>query len=175
MIKIECIPLPPTSPAIISLAQTQQKRDLTHPSPETCEGLTMANAADKQSSASPSPAGAAAGSAAKGPSPPAQGQKDLGTEIMRILKSDAPSVDEGKQKIADIAAERKELQAARKKLTAALRNENRKRQRIRKRSQWLSDADLVEVLTMRKSKKDASSSGSRNPSAKAKAKADGTA
>ena len=136
----------------------------------------MASASVGETSATPSPRiAAAAGNAAKGPSAPAPQHKDLGTEIMDILKSDALSVDEGKQKIADIAAKRKDLQSERKKLTAALRNENRKRQRIRKRSQWLSDADLVEVLTMRKSKKDASSSGSRNPSAKAKAKADGTA
>ena len=135
----------------------------------------MANASVRESSASPSPAGAAAGNAAKGPSPPAPKKKDLGTEIMDILKSDALSVDEGKQKIADIATKRKDLQTERKKLTAALRNENRKRQRIRKRSQWLSDTDLVEVLTMRKCKKDASSSSSSKATPKAKGKADGTA
>jgi len=36
-----------------------------------------------------------------------------------------------------------------------LRNETRKRQRIRKRSQFLTDDDLVEVLAMRKTKKNA--------------------
>ena len=93
---------------------------------------------------------------------------------MDILKTDVVAVDEGKQKIADISAKRKEIQKERKKLTAALRNENRKRQRIRKRSQWLSDADLVEVLAMRKSKKDATSSSS-TASPKKKAKTDGAA
>ena len=100
--------------------------------------------------------------------------RDLGSQIMDILKTDVVAVDEGKQKIADISAKRKEIQKERKKLTAALRNENRKRQRIRKRSQWLSDADLVEVLAMRKSKKDATSSSS-TASPKKKAKTDGAA
>ena len=136
----------------------------------------MANASVGEASATPSPRiAAAAGNAGKGPSAPAPQPKDLGTEIMDILKSDARSVDEGKQKIADIASKRKDLQTERKKLTAALRNENRKRQRIRKRSQWLSDTDLVEVLTMRKCKKDASSSSSSKATPKAKGKADGTA
>ena len=132
----------------------------------------MAFASKRDSSSSPSPAGeAAGGSAAKAPNPEAQAKKDIGAEIMDILKSDALGVDEGKQKIADIAQKRKSLQTERKKLTAALRNENRKRQRIRKRSQWLTDSDLVEVLTMRKCKKDASSSSSSKAPPKAKAKA----
>ena len=130
----------------------------------------MAFASKRDSSSSPSPAGeAAGGSAAKPPNPEAQAKKDIGAEIMDILKSDALGVDEGKQKIADIAQKRKSLQAERKKLTAALRNENRKRQRIRKRSQWLTDSDLVEVLTMRKCKNDASSSSSSKAAPKAKA------
>ena len=100
--------------------------------------------------------------------------RDLGSQIMDILKTDVVAVDEGKQKIADIAHKRKEMQKERKKLTAALRNENRKRQRIRKRSQWLSAADLVEVLAMRKSKNDSTSSSS-TASPKRKAKGDGAA
>ena len=40
--------------------------------------------------------------------------------------------------------------------------------------QWLTDADLVEVLTMRKCKKDASSSSSSKAPPKTNAKANGT-
>ena len=157
-----------------SFAETLRNRALANLSRETCEALIMASASEWESSPSVAAAGAAAGSAAAAPSPNTAAKKDLGSEIMDILKSDAPSVDEGKQKIADIAGKRKELQAERKKLTAALRNENRKRSRIRKRSQWLSDQDLVEVLTMRKCKKDAASSSSAKASPKAKAKSAGT-
>ena len=86
---------------------------------------------------------------------------DLKSSIMGILKADSTGIDVGKTKIDEIAAQRKKLQAERKKLTGELRNETRKRQRIRKRSQYLTDEDLVEVLAMRKTKK---------VSAKAKAK-----
>ena len=68
--------------------------------------------------------------------------------------------DEGKValwvNLDEIAEKRKALQAQRKKLTGELRNETRKRQRIRKRSQYLTDEDLVEVLAMRETKKVAS-------------------
>ena len=78
---------------------------------------------------------------------------DLKTSIPGILKADATAIDAGKTKIDEIAEKRKALQAQRKKLTGELRNETRKRQRIRKRSQYLTDEDLVEVLAMRKTKK----------------------
>ena len=133
----------------------------------------MASASEQNSSQSPSAAAAQDG-ATEEPRGTKRKMKDFGSEIMDILKTDVVAVDEGKQKIADISAKRKEIQKERKKLTAALRNENRKRQRIRKRSQWLTDADLVEVLAMRKSKKDSASS-STTPSPKAKAKGDSTA
>ena len=133
----------------------------------------MASASEQNSSQSPSAAAAQDG-ATEEPRGTKRKMKDFGSEIMDILKTDVVAVDEGKQKIADISAKRKEMQKERKKLTAALRNENRKRQRIRKRSQWLSDADLVEVLAMRRSKKDSASTSS-NPSPKAKVKGDGAA
>ena len=41
-----------------------------------------------------------------------------------------------------------------KRLAAALRNETRKRQRVLKKSMHLTNADLVEVLTMRKCKEE---------------------
>ena len=92
--------------------------------------------------------------AGKTASASSQGEKqDLKTSIMGILKADATAIDAGKTKIDEIAEKRKTLQAQRKKLTGELRNETRKRQRIRKRSQYLTDEDLVEVLSMRKTKK----------------------
>ena len=80
---------------------------------------------------------------------------DLKSSIMDILNADSKAVDAGKTKIDEIAEKRKALQAQRKKLSSELRNETRKRQRIRKRSQYLTDDDLVEVLAMRKTKKNA--------------------
>ena len=80
---------------------------------------------------------------------------DLKSSIMDILNADSKAVDAGKTKIDEIAEKRKALQAQRKKLSSELRNETRKRQRIRKRSQFLTDDDLVEVLAMRKTKKNA--------------------
>ena len=80
---------------------------------------------------------------------------DLKSSIMDILNADSKAVDAGKTKIDEIAEKRKALQAQRKKLSSDLRNETRKRQRIRKRSQFLTDDDLVEVLAMRKTKKNA--------------------
>ena len=80
---------------------------------------------------------------------------DLKSSIMDILNADSKAVDAGKTKIDEIAEKRKALQAQRNKLSSELRNETRKRQRIRKRSQYLTDDDLVEVLAMRKTKKNA--------------------
>ena len=77
---------------------------------------------------------------------------DSKSSILGILQGDSTGIDVGKTKIDEIAAQRKKLQAERKKLTGELRNETRKRQRIRKRSQYLTDEDLVEVLAMRKTK-----------------------
>ena len=71
---------------------------------------------------------------------------------MGILHADATAIDSGKTKIDEIAEKRKSLQAQWKTSTGELRNETRKRQRIRKRSQYLTDEDLVEVLAMRKTK-----------------------
>ena len=78
---------------------------------------------------------------------------DLKSSIMDILNADSKAVDAGKTKIDEIAEKRKALQAQRKKLSSELRNETRKRQRIRKRSQYPTDDDLVEVLATRKTKK----------------------
>ena len=80
---------------------------------------------------------------------------DLKSSIMDILNADSKAVDAGKTKIDEIAEKRKALQAARNKLSSELPDDTRKRQRIRKRSQYLTDDDLVEVLAMRKTKKNA--------------------
>ena len=95
---------------------------------------------------------------------------DLKASIMGILHADAKAIDSGKTKIDEIASKRKELQNQRKKLIGELRSETRKRQRIRKRSQYLTDEDLVEVLAMRKTKEQkadakASSSGKKDGAA----------
>ena len=82
-----------------------------------------------------------------------RGKKDVSTAIMDILSQEAEILDHGKEKLGEIVAKRKELQAERKRLTSQLRNETRKRKRIRMRSQYLSNEDLVEVLAMRKSQK----------------------
>ncbi len=110
---------------------------------------------------SASSAAASAGPAAHATGPEKEGQKDLSQQILDLLAQESTAVDSGKQRVDDIVQKRQKLQDERKKLTAQLRNENRKRQRIRKRSQYLSNDDLVEVLAMRKGK-----------TAKATAKAD---
>ena len=110
-----------------------------------------------------------------GPSP-ASSKADMSAQILNILKDNTTAVDASKDKIEEIAEKRKALQAQRKKLTGELRNENRKRQRIRKRSQYLTDEDLVDVLAMRKSKKtQAEAKGKASAKASAKKKPDGAA
>ena len=103
-------------------------------------------------SAKSSSEGSGSGGSASG-SPQSTKKEDLKASIMGILKADATAIDAGKTKIEEIAEKRKSLQAERKRLSSELRNESRKRQRIVKRSQYLSNEDLVEVLAMRKNKK----------------------
>ena len=108
-----------------------------------------------------------------GPSP-ASSKTDMSAKILNILKDNTTAVDASKDKIEEIAEKRKALQAQRKKLTGELRNENRKRQRIRKRSQYLTDEDLVDVLAMRKNKK-TQAQAKASAKASAKEKRDGAA
>ena len=129
----------------------------------------MASASGEQASAGEKSAAAASAATKPSATPkpseePASGsskasaattKEDLGSQILKILKTDTPTVDSGAAKIAEISEKRKSLVAEKKKLAQQLRNENRKRQRIRQRSQYLTNEDLVEVLTMRKSKKNA--------------------
>ena len=113
---------------------------------------TMANAQQPGTSSKVVPpraeanTGKSASASSEGP------KKDLKSSIMGILHADATAIDSGKTQIDDLASKRKELQNQREKLIGELRNETRKRQRIRKRSQYLTDEDLVEVLAMRKTK-----------------------
>ena len=83
----------------------------------------------------------------------ADGKSDLKSSIMTILKSDAPVHDAGKTKMDELAEKRRALQSQRKKLTADLRNESRKRKRIQQRAQYLTDDDLVEAIAMRANRK----------------------
>ena len=73
-------------------------------------------------------------------------------KLLDVLNSDGPVIDSGKKKVAELAAERKRVQSEKKRLTQQLRNEERKRKRIMQKSQYLSNTDLVEVLTIRQSK-----------------------
>ncbi len=106
-------------------------------------------------------AGASSGAAAAAADPstalsPVKGKKpkkDISAQLMEVLNEEGSIVDKGREKLADISARRKELQKERKQLSAELRNEARKRARIRRRSTYLTNEDLVEVLTMRQSKK----------------------
>ena len=93
--------------------------------------------------------------------------RDMAGKLLDVLNSDGPVIDSGKKKVAELAAERKRIQSEKKRLTQQLRNEERKRKRIMTKSAYLSNADLVEVLTIRQSK--------AATAAKAKAKAEQTA
>ena len=123
----------------------------------------QASAVAKAAAASPSPKATASPKPSEEPGSHSASSKgsagssdeDLGTQILKILKTDASTVDTGKAKIEEITEKRKSLVSERKKLTQELRNESRKRARIRARSQYLTNEDLVQVLTMRKSKEDA--------------------
>ena len=131
--------------------------------------MASASAADTTSSVKSS-AESSSKKESSGPSP-ASSKTDMSAQILNILKDNTTAVDASKDKIEEIAEKRKALQAQRKKLTGELRNENRKRQRIRKRSQYLTDEDLVDVLAMRKNKKtqaEAKGKASAKPSAKKK-------
>ena len=81
------------------------------------------------------------------------GKSDLKCTIHAMLKSDTPVHDEGKSRMDELAEKRRALQSQRKKLTADLRNESRKRKRIQQRAQYLTVDDLVEAIAMRANRK----------------------
>ena len=62
------------------------------------------------------------------------------------------------EKISELRAEQQKVKNAKKKLAAEIRNAEKKKQRLRKRARMLTDADLVQVLVMRR--KASSSEGS---------------
>ena len=134
--------------------------------------MASASAADTTSSVKSS-AESSSKKESSGPSP-ASSKTDMSAQILNILKDNTAAVDASKDKIEEIGEKRKALQAQRKKLTGELRNENRKRQRIRKRSQYLTDEDLVDVLAMRKNKK-TQAQAKASAKASAKEKRDGAA
>ena len=122
------------------------------PSAAAVKSSAAASAATKPS-ATPKPSEEPGSASSKGRA--GSSEEDLGSQILKILKTDTTTVDTGAAKIQEITEKRKNLIAEKKKLAQQLRNENRKRQRIRQRSQYLTNEDLVEVLTMRKCKKNA--------------------
>jgi len=57
------------------------------------------------------------------------------------------------QRLEEIAAERKEIQAQKRKLTLAFRNEKRKQARLQAKSSRLTVVELLDVLRERQAKK----------------------
>ena len=89
--------------------------------------------------------GAAASAPAEADAPAPEHQtRDLTEQMLELLQQAGGVVDVGKTKMHELALQRKELQKKKKRLTAALRNETRKRQRVIKKSMHLSNEDLVD-------------------------------
>jgi hypothetical protein len=103
------------------------------------------------------------------------GKSDLKSSIMTMLKSDTPVHDAGKSKMDELAEKRRALQSQRKKLTADLRNESRKRKRIQQRAQYLTDDDLVEAISMRANRKKAKADSAAGTAPRTSSGAAGTA
>ena len=80
----------------------------------------------------------------------------IGTvELMRAKVETVLAKDPALEKIQELKNEQAKLRAVKKKLTMQLRNEERKRQRLRKRASRLTDEDLVHVMMIRKDFRDA--------------------
>lgn len=76
------------------------------------------------------------------------------TEAASSNTGPADSLD---TRINAMKAEQNDLAARRKQVRKELKNAERKRQRLKKRARNLSDADLEELISMRKAKTSASS------------------
>ena len=72
--------------------------------------------------------------------------EDVEDAILELISANASGADRSKDAIQNIQAERRSLQAKKRKLTLELRNETRKRKRMLCKSSRLSTHDLVEVL-----------------------------
>ena len=75
---------------------------------------------------------------------PGTGSEGILEAIMPLL-----GTDELQGKVEEIKAERKLIQATKSKLTNKIRNEQRKRNRLVKRSSGLKTAELLTVLRLR--------------------------
>ena len=75
---------------------------------------------------------------------PGRGSEGILEAIMPLL-----GTDELQGKVEEIKAERKLIQATKAKLTNKIRNEQRKRSRLVKRSSGLKTAELLTVLRLR--------------------------
>ena len=111
----------------------------------------MTDAGSPDCSVANGEAAASAPAEADAPAPEHQ-TPDLSEQLLGLLQQAGGVVDVGKTKMDELAVQRRELGKEKKRLTADLKNEGRKRQRIMKKSMNLSNEDLVDVLTMRKCK-----------------------
>ena len=87
--------------------------------------------------------------------------RDLSEQLLEILQQPGGAVDTWEMKVNELMLQRQELQKETKRLTVALRNESRKRQRIIKKSMYLSNEDLADVLALRKCKEEKAASVSQ--------------
>jgi len=122
--------------------------------------MAMTDAGSPDFSVANGEAAASAPAAAEAPAPDHQ-TRDLTEQMLELLQQAGGVVDVGKSKMHELALQRRELGKEKRRLTAALRNETRKRQRVMKKSMHLSNEDLVDVLTMRKCKEDKAQSVSQ--------------
>ena len=73
---------------------------------------------------------------------------------------ETPACDNILGNIQKLKAQQRELKEERKKISAQLRNEEKRRSRLRKRARMLSDNDLVALIKMRNASTEASSAAS---------------
>ena len=92
------------------------------------------------------PEGVAAGASDEG-----HEQQPVGEAVLELLTSRGLT-DRGRNNIAELQTQRRELAARKRQLTKELRNESRKRSRMLARSARLSNVDLVEVLQIRQNR-----------------------
>ena len=78
-------------------------------------------------------------------------QQPVGEAVLELLSSRGLT-DRGRNNIAELQTQRRELAARKRQLTKELRKESRKRSRMLARSARLSNVDLVEVLQIRQNR-----------------------
>ena len=82
--------------------------------------------------------------------------RDLSVELLEVLQREGAAVDSAKLKVKvdELTVQRQEVKLEEQRVTAQLQ-QRQDRQRIRKRTQYSSNEDLVDVLAVRKSKTNA--------------------